>query len=92
MALLAGARLAKAALARQAAAASATATPIEVCTDSKTALAWSLALDAKLRADMDVRKVAYIDELIALRAELGARVVFCKISGDDNLADLGFHC
>jgi ribonuclease HI len=87
MALLVGARIAKTIIQEE----PATKSIIELCTDSKTALAWSLSVDARNRSDMDPRKLAYIDELIALRKQLGARVTFLKISGDDNLADLGFH-
>jgi len=64
----------------------------QVCSDSTTVLAWSLKLGSKQRATFDPRKVKYIDELMGLRRQFeqgGGRVV--KISGDDNLSDLGFH-
>lgn len=53
---------------------------------------WSRNLKADSRAKMDPRKAKYVDELIRLRKEfekMGG--VIEKISGDDNLSDLGFH-
>lgn len=64
----------------------------KVCTDSAVVLAWSKFLDPSRKGKMDPRKVKYIEELIALCkifAERGGEVL--KISGDDNLADLGYH-
>ena len=50
---------------------------------------WSVSLNSNKRLTMDPRKVMYIDQLIALRKQFKGDIV--KISGDDNLADLGFH-
>lgn len=53
---------------------------------------WSKNLKDSTREKMDPLKSKYIDELIKLRKEfekIGG--VIEKISGDDNLADLGFH-
>lgn len=53
---------------------------------------WSKKLSDSKRSSMDPNKVKYIDELILLRLQyesLGG--VVNKISGSDNLADLGYH-
>jgi ribonuclease HI len=60
--------------------------------DSTTALFWSKTLGAETRAKMDPRKVILIDECIRRRREFeatGGQVI--KISGGENLADLGRH-
>lgn len=94
MALLAGARIAKAMCTEYKYEGKPPLAPI-LCSDSKVVLAWSLGVDhPKQRAEMDARKLAYIDELARLRLHLTAaphEATFLKISGDDNLADLGYH-
>ena len=53
---------------------------------------WSRNLKADSRKKMDPRKAKYVDELISLRKDfekIGG--VIEKISGDDNLSDLGWH-
>ena len=53
---------------------------------------WSLNLKKNKRLVMDPNKVKYIDELISLRVEFNKRKGnIIKISGGDNLADLGYH-
>lgn len=62
----------------------------KVFSDSQVVLYWSIRL--KEGSNFDPRKIAYINELISLRREFesfGGQVV--KISGDKNLADLGWH-
>jgi ribonuclease HI len=65
----------------------------EICSDSELMVSWwSRRLGAKRRDEMDPRKVALIDELIASRRAFearGGRIV--KIPGGANLADLGWH-
>lgn len=50
---------------------------------------WSKNLKNDSRIKMDAEKAKYIDELIELH--LNSDVKLTKISGDINLADLGFH-
>jgi ribonuclease HI len=60
--------------------------------DSTTVLFWSRTLGSEARARMDPRKVALVEECIRRRREFegrGGQVI--KISGDDNLGDLGRH-
>jgi len=53
---------------------------------------WSKYLKKESRDKMDPRKAKYVDELISLRKQyekIGG--IILKISGDDNLSDLGYH-
>lgn len=50
---------------------------------------WSKRLDEKKMKSMDKKKVEYILEMIELRKKYNGEIV--KISGDNNLADLGYH-
>jgi ribonuclease HI len=53
---------------------------------------WSLRLSNDKRMSMDPLKVRYIDELINIRKEFEYRGgILEKVSGDRNLADLGYH-
>jgi len=60
--------------------------------DSQVILYWSLRLGDEQRRKFDQLKVKYIDELIQLRKEFEKNGgIILKVSGNDNLADLGYH-
>ncbi len=65
----------------------------EIYSDSDLCIRfWSISVTPKKKKLMDPIKVKFIEELIELRKQfevLGGKIT--KISGDDNLADLGFH-
>jgi len=64
----------------------------EIRSDSAVALFWSVKLKKKSAQKMDPLKVHYIQELMKLSQSFKARGgVLTKISGDHNLADLGWH-
>jgi len=51
-----------------------------------------LRLGDEQRRKFDQLKVKYIDELIQLRKEFEKNGgIILKVSGNDNLADLGYH-
>lgn len=50
---------------------------------------WSKNLNENKKKTMDKRKVQYIEEMINSRKKFTGDIV--KISGDANLADLGYH-
>lgn len=62
------------------------------CDSDLLLLHWSRRLNPERRIIMDPRKVEYIDELISLRRRFERRGGSLeKISGGNNLADLGYH-
>jgi ribonuclease HI len=65
----------------------------EIYSDSDLCIRfWSINVTSKKKKLMDPNKVKFIEELIDLRKQfeaMGGKIT--KISGDDNVADLGFH-
>ncbi len=65
----------------------------EICSDSQVIISWSNGrLTPKTKKTIDSKKLQYINELVNLRTEfekMGGKVV--KISGDENMSDLGYH-
>jgi ribonuclease H-related protein len=70
-----------------------TKTVTVICSDSQLIVEfWSKKLSPKKAATMDPNKVQIIHDVIKLRKEFESEGgIVKKISGDDNLADLGFH-